>query len=181
MTPRRSFLASLAAPLLARAQSKGPAGLPKPDDPAYWSKVRDQFMLSKDKVFFNNGTIGAMPRVVFDKTVEHLRKMAVDVADWDYKPGDEWIGGYGPMPSIRAKTAALLNADPSEIALTENVTAGMSYLAAGMKLDPGSEILISDQEHPGGQSPWLNAAKRHGASVQVVRIPKPVTNADEAM
>ena len=38
-----------------------------------------------------------MPKVVLDRTVDHLRKMATDVADWDYKPGDEWIAGYGPM------------------------------------------------------------------------------------
>jgi len=155
--------------------------MPRDGDPAYWAKIRDQFMLAKDKVFFNNGTIGAMPRVVFEKTTEHLRKMATDVADWDYKPGDEWIGGYGPMTSIRAKTAALLHADPSEIALTENVTAAMSYLASGIEIEPGSEILISDQEHPGGQSPWLNAAKRNGARVVTVKIPKPADSADEVM
>jgi isopenicillin-N epimerase len=182
MTPRRSFLASLAVPLLTRAQSKSAApALPHADDAAYWSKIRDQFLLAKDKVFFNNGTIGAMPRVVFERTVEHLRKMATDVADWDYKPGEEWIAGYGPMTSIRTKTAALLHADASEIALTENVTAAMSYLAAGISIEPGSEILISDQEHPGGQSPWLNAAKRHGATVQMIRIPKPPAGPDEVM
>jgi isopenicillin-N epimerase len=184
MTPRRNFLTALAAPLLARpaaAQSKAAPGLPKPGDPAYWAKVRDQFLLARDKVFFNNGTIGAMPKVVLDRTVEHLRKMATDVADWDYKSGQEWIAGYGPMPEIRAKTARLLNAQPAEIALTENVTAAMSYVAAGLTLEPGTEILISDQEHPGGQCPWLNAAKRHGASVQMVHIPKPAENAAQVM
>ena len=183
MTLRRNFLASLAAPLLARAQSRGAGAgsLPHPDDPAYWARVRDQFPLARDKVFFNNGTIGAMPKVVLDRTVEHLRKMATDVADWDYKPGDEWIAGYGPMTEIRTKTARLLNAGVTEIALTENVTAAMSYVAAGLELEPGSEILISDQEHPGGQSPWLNAAKRHGGSVQTVHIPKPAESASEVM
>jgi len=184
MQPRRNFLTALAAPLLARsaaAQSKAAPGLPKPGDPAYWAKVRDQFLLARDKVFFNNGTIGAMPKVVLDRTVEHLRKMATDVADWDYKTGQEWIAGYGPMPEIRGKTARLLNAQPAEIALTENVTASMSYVAAGLTLEPGTEILISDQEHPGGQSPWLNAAKRHGASVQMVHIPKPAENAAQVM
>jgi selenocysteine lyase/cysteine desulfurase len=85
------------------------------------------------------------------------------------------------MPEIRGKTARLLNAQASEIALTENVTAAMSYVAAGLTLEPGSEILISDQEHPGGQCPWLNAAKRHGASVQTVHIPKPAENAAQVM
>src|SRR5258706_3605067 len=136
MTLRRSFLGALAAPLLARAQSKsGAAPMPRPDDPAYWGKIRDQFMLAKDKVYFNNGTIGAMPKVVLDRTVEHLRKMATDVADWDYKPGEEWIAGYGPMTQIRSKTAKLLNTASAEIALTENVTAAMSYVAGGLELE----------------------------------------------
>ena len=55
------------------------------------------------------------------------------------------------MTEIRGKTAALLNVGATEIALTENVTAAMSYVAAGFELERGSEILISDQEHPGGQ------------------------------
>src|SRR5260370_30296648 len=183
MTLRRNFLASLAAPLLARAQSRGAGAgvLPRPDDPAYWAKIRDQFPLARDKVFFNNGTIGAMPKVVLDRTVDHLRKMATDVAEWDCKPGDEWIAGCGPMAEIRGKTARLLHAGITEIALTENVTAAMSYVAAGLDLESGSEILISDQEHPGGQSPWLNAAKRHGGSVQTVHIPKPAESASEVM
>ena len=182
MTPRRSFLRSLttgiAAPLFAPA---GVPPLPAPSDPAYWNKIRDQFLLARDKVFFNNGTIGAMPKVVFERTVEHLRKMATDVADWDYKPGDEWIAGYGPFTAIRAKAAALLNCEASEIALTENVTAAMNYLAAGLTIEPGSEILITDQEHPGGQCPWLNVASRYHASVQMIRVPKPVNTPAEAM
>jgi len=106
--------------------------------------------------------------------------MATDLADWDYR-GADWIGGYGPATEIRAKAARLLNAETNEIALTENVTAAMSYVADGLELEPGSEILISDQEHPGGQSPWLNAAARNKATVQMVKIPKPANSASEVM
>jgi selenocysteine lyase/cysteine desulfurase len=182
MTGRRNFLRSLstgiAAPLLAPAAVPP---MPAPGDPAYWNKIRDQFLLARDKVFFNNGTIGAMPRVVVERTVEHLRKMATDVADWDYSPGNEWIAGYGPSTETRTKTAALLNCKPTEVALTENVTEAMNYLANGLTVEPGSEILITDQEHPGGQCPWLNVAARHHATVQMMRVPKPVESPEEAM
>src|SRR5690348_17517908 len=85
MTGRRNFLRSLtttlAAPFAVQAQSRGGAPpLPAHSDPAYWNKIRDQFLLARDKVFFNNGTIGAMPRVVYERTAEHLRKMATDIA-----------------------------------------------------------------------------------------------------
>jgi isopenicillin-N epimerase len=98
MTPRRRFLktvsvSALASELLSSpAQAQQPA-MPAAGDPAYWDRVRDQFLLARDKTFFNNGTIGAMPRVVMDRTVAHLRKLAVDVADWDYRSSPNWIGG----------------------------------------------------------------------------------------
>ncbi|MFY9727224.1 MAG: hypothetical protein WAJ87_17130, partial [Bryobacteraceae bacterium] len=94
MPHRRQFLQSvtasaLAAPWLPSAASaEDPTdapSLPSAADPAYWDKLRDHFLLARDKVFFNNGTIGAMPRVVLDRTVEHLRRMATDLADWDYR------------------------------------------------------------------------------------------------
>lgn len=182
MPNRRTFLKSastaLAAPLFSPAAPAVPP-LPRPDDPAYWSKIRDQFMLARDKVFFNNGTIGAMPRVVFERTVEHLRKMATDVADWDYR-GENWIAGYGDPKSVRSKAAKLLNADVKEVALTENVTCANSYVAAGLDLENGCEIVTSDQEHPGGQSPWLNAAKRHHGTVKKFALPKPAHSPEEA-
>jgi selenocysteine lyase/cysteine desulfurase len=183
MTNRRAFFqtvaaSAVAAPLLEQAART--QGLPKADDPAYWNRVRDQFMLARDKVFFNNGTIGAMPRVVFERTVEHLRKMATDVADWDYN-GPDWIGGYSDYKDIRAKAARLMNADLREVAFTENVTCANSYVASGLELEAGGEILMSNQEHPGGESPWSNAAKRRNGTVVKMELPKPIHDEDQVL
>jgi isopenicillin-N epimerase len=192
MWQRRNFLKALtssvlASPLVQKAglgQNAAGAllpGLPDPADPKYWDRVRDQFLLAKDKVFFNNGTIGAMPKVVVDRMVDHLRKMATDIADWDYVPGQEWISGYGPMTEIRTKAARLLNCDVKEIGLTENVTSGASYVAAGLELPPGSEILITNAEHEGGRSGWLLEAKRHKGVVTQVRLPENPIHDPEAV
>jgi selenocysteine lyase/cysteine desulfurase len=183
MPNRRNFLRSaLAAPLFTSASEAQQLALPAPpaklNDAAYWSKVRDQFSMARDKVFFNNGTVGAMPKPVVDRMVAEIHRMATDVAEWDYR-GTEWIGGYGDYPEIRGKVAKLINANEKEISLTENNTCSMSYLAAGVDLPPNSEILITDQEHPGGQSPWLNAAKRHGGTVVKAAIPKPAHSSEE--
>ncbi len=192
-TYRRNFLKSasssaLAVPFLSQmglGQNSTAVAMPTfppPDDPRYWDKVRDEFMLSRDKVFFNNGTIGAMPRVVFERNVEHLRKLAVDVADWDYRSDEtNWIGGYGPQKEIRAKAAGLLNASVPEIALTENVTAGVSFVASGLNLAPGAEILITNQEHEGGKSSWLVEAKRRKVIVTPVKMPAPVRDPEQVL
>jgi len=183
MTNRRNFLRSastsaFAVPLLVR---RGLASLPAPDDPHYWTDVRSQFLLAPDKVFFNTGTIGAMPRVVVEAVSAHLHKMATDIADWDYKPGAEWIAGYGPFTELRGKAARLLNADVKEVALTENVTAAASFVASGLDLPPGSEVLITDQEHAGGRSSWLVAARRRKIVVTPVKLANPIQGPEQVL
>lgn len=54
------------------------------DDPNYWKAIREQFSLSKDSVFFNPGTVGAMPKVVVQKMIDHLQYIASNVSDWAY-------------------------------------------------------------------------------------------------
>jgi isopenicillin-N epimerase len=184
MNARRSFLKSissaLAVPFFARNGAGQVPALPAPGDPEYWDKIRDQFLLARDKVFFNTGTLGAMPKAVFDRTVEHMRKVATDIADWDYR-GENWISGYSPDLSIRTKAARLVGADVKEIALTGNATEGMNFVAGGLDLEPGSEIVTSDQEHPGGICPWLLKQKRSKVVVKTVALPKPAHSPDEIL
>src|SRR5689334_10579134 len=106
MTTRRKALQSIglsafALPALASSINETPS-LPAQDDAAYWKKIRGQFMLDKDKVFFNPGTVGVMPRVVVDKMVEHVRYLASNVADWAYKNDnkEEFISGYNNLLGI---------------------------------------------------------------------------------
>src|ERR1041385_6888451 len=141
-----------------------------PEDPDFWKKVRGQFMLDKDKIFFNPGTVGAMPKVVVDKMTEHLKYISSGVADWAYKDDnkEEFISGYNNLMPIRKKVGQLINADALDIAMTDNVTNGMSYVANGITLQPGDEILTTDQEHSGGKSGFLLKEKRYGVVFKTV-------------
>src|SRR5260370_8948226 len=44
-------------------------------------------------------------------------------------------------------------------------------------MKPGDEVLMTDQEHPGGEQPWNLRAKRYGIVVKKIMLPKPVPNA----
>ena len=187
---RRSILKSLGMstvalttlPVFGKPVPMGTPPLPAADDPEYWKKIRSQFSLSKDKVFFNVGTVGAMPTVVVDKMTEMLRYHAENVADWAYKDDnkEEFISGYNNLMGIRTKVATLINAEtPGEIAMTDNVTNGMSYLANGITLQPGDEVLTTDQEHSGGKGGWELKAKRYGVVFKTVVVPKPAHSPKE--
>ncbi len=186
MTSRRKVIKSLsltalALPVFSNTSFSQIPGMPEADDPQYWAKIRDQFSLATDKVFFNPGTVGAMPRVVVDKMVEHVRYLAENIADWAYKDDnkEEFISGYNNLMSIRTKVAGLINATAAEIAMTDNVTNSMSYISNGITLQPGDEVLTTDQEHPGGKGGWLVKEKRFGIPFKTVAIPKPVHTSSE--
>jgi selenocysteine lyase/cysteine desulfurase len=192
MTTRRNVLKSLglsafALPTLANVEPSGNLGLyqsfPEQNDPDYWRKIRDQYMLAKDEVFFNPGTIGVMPRVVVERVSKHMNYMAMHVAQWAYKDdnAERFISGYQHLLFVRNKVAKLLNCDAKEIALTDNTTNAMSYIAQGMNLKAGDEIITSNQEHSGGISSWKVREKRDGASVKIVDIPKPISGNDEVI
>ncbi|NJN43259.1 MAG: hypothetical protein HC811_14570, partial [Flammeovirgaceae bacterium] len=133
MTSRRRVLKSiglsaLAIPSWSALGNDQTISFPIANDPEYWKKIRAQFMLSGDSVFFNPGTVGAMPRVVVEKMYDHMKYTAEHVADWAYKDDnkEEFISGYNNLLPIRTKVAKLINCDAAEVAMTDNVTNGMS-------------------------------------------------------
>lgn len=188
MTTRRNILksmglAALALPAMGFSNvSDKTEVMPSHDDKAYWKNLRKQFTLANDSVFFNPATVGAMPRIVVDKMTEHARYLAEHVTDWAYKDDnkEEFISGYNNLMGIRTKVAQLINATAAEIAMTDNVTHGMSYIANGLSLQPGDEVLTSDQEHVGGKSGFQLKEKRYGTVFKTVTLGKPIKNADEA-
>jgi isopenicillin-N epimerase len=186
--PRRSFVRGLAAlglwplagsPALASDPDLAPVagGLQNwvaEDDPGYWSWIRQQFSIPPDEAYFNTGTLGACPRTVLEAVTESMRDMEKTIAQYDYRPEhSEYIAGYRPQAALRKKAGGILNATAEEIALVQNATMAINFVANGLELKPGDEVLLTDQEHPGSMGPWDLRAKRQGIVVKKLPIPVP--------
>jgi selenocysteine lyase/cysteine desulfurase len=65
--------------------------------------------------------------------------------------------------------------------LLRNATEANSYIANGIDMKPGDEVLMTDQEHPGGEQPWQLKAKRYGIVVRKVALPLPVRDASQVL
>lgn len=189
MLNRRSFLGSaVAAALLARkggaetASYAAPkrAAWPPPvfqDDESYWRTLRREFTIPPDEAFFNTGTLGSPPRIVQQSVTDHLQQVAATVAHWDYRPEHpDYFAGYRPEIELREKLAALVGAEAEEIALTQNATFGANYVANGLDLHAGDEVIMTSLEHVGCESPWQLKAKRYGIYVKKVAVPVPPQN-----
>src|SRR5262245_53286123 len=70
-TRLRAFGGQTLAPALSLDALK-PTG---PLDEAYWWKVRSQFNVVDGLTYMNNGTLGPMPRAVFDANDRYLREI----------------------------------------------------------------------------------------------------------
>src|SRR5581483_9478938 len=192
MLNRRQFLtttssgvaASLALrPTLAAQLEKAPSSMPdstlyKSNEDAYWAEMRKQFLIPPDEVYLNNGTVGSRPapvlKAIFDgyNTTEKM-----DQQD----PEDYPIWGYASWNEFRDPLAEFLGCTRDEIALVRNATEGNSYIANGIDMQPGDEVLMTDQEHPGGEHPWNLRAKRYGVVVKKVALPKPVKDSQQVL
>lgn len=188
MASRRTFLGSAIATVLLGGAKSRPAEAAAPkrgamppsvfqDDEAYWRTLRREFTIPADEAFFNTGTMGSSPRVVQDALVDHLRMKDATIAHWDYRAEHpDYFAGYRPELELRTKIAQLVGADPDEIALTQNATFGANYMANGLVLRPGDEVIMTNQEHVGCESPWQLRAKRYGIYIKKVTVPMPPEN-----
>jgi len=191
MTDRRHFLSRAGAAALLLPAASLPAGqadgrppaLPAPDlylrdEEAYWTAVRKLFVIPADEVYLNNGTVGSCPwpvlQGVFDGYLE-TEKMAQD------DPEDYPIWGYGPWNEFRDPLARFIGCSRDELALVRNATEANSYIANGVDLKAGDEVLLSDQEHPGGEQPWNLRAKRYGIVVKKFELPRPPASAADVL
>lgn len=121
-------------------------------------------LLPDGYVHLQTGGVGAMPRPVFDATVEAMTAVECDPVGETYGPG------IGRIDKVRAKAAGLLGCTADDIILTNSATAGMFLVAQGLGFRPGERILTTDHEHPAGRLGWEWAARRYGAIVDTIAI-----------
>ena len=130
--------------------------------------LRSQFPSLKNKIYFNYGGQGPLPKPALDNIVkswETIQKIGPFTNNvWDFI-GKEII-------STKQLLSKILGVNPKNIALSENISTGMVLPLWGIKLEPDDELIISDCEHPGIVAACREFTKRSNSKLTIFPIQK---------
>jgi selenocysteine lyase/cysteine desulfurase len=141
-------------------------------DGVYWDELRKQFLFEEGIIMMNNGTVGPMPKPVFNSLIHCFKVQCTN-------PFDVYAFIPRKIEEVRNKLANFIGASPDEVVITRNTTEGMNFVAGGLDLGDGDEVILSTMEHPGGTHPWRLKAKRYGITIKEVPIGLPPKSVDE--
>jgi isopenicillin-N epimerase len=183
MLARREFLqrAAIGAAILgipiARAEQMFSQDIPLPaqgllasDPERYWAELRRQWLLASDRVNLNCGSVGCTPLPILRAMIDHIL-----FAETYREPAYPWFGyeENTRLRDLRDSLATFLHCKRDELALVRNATEANNVVCNGFDMKPGEEVLMTDQEHPGGKCCWEQKAARFGTKISYVPLPKP--------
>ena len=129
---------------------------PKPMD-----RHRQQFPALTNKIYFNYGGQGPMPRSAMDAITnaqEYIQRQGPFSTEVN-----AWI--VQEIHLTRQAIAAELGAPTETITLTEDVTVGCNIALWGIDWQAGDHLLLSDCEHPGIVATAQEIKRRFGVEV----------------
>ena len=118
---------------------------------------RKQFPIFDQKIYLSSCSQGALARPV-------EAALQAFMESW-HTHGNPWEIWVGELEKLRAQFARLINARPSEIAVTFSVSTALNSLASSMDYSARATVVLSDFDFPTMGHVWM-AQRRRGAQVR---------------
>ena len=126
---------------------------------------RKHFPAVSNGVFTNVAQRGLIPTPVYDSITNYLTSRT-DLT-WSKEQA------FTMVEETRESFASFVNASPSEIAFTKNVSEGINLVAGAISWNQGDKVILCpDLEHPANVFPWYNVAKLHDVEISSVPASK---------
>ena len=129
-------------------------------DPA---ALRAEFPVFEQLAYMNAGTCGPVPAAAVAAMQAVLAQAAGEGRSQAY-----FTAALYTRRRLRAGYAELLGAAADDVALTTSTSEGIVRVLGALDLQPGDEVLTSDEEHPGLLGPLAAARAQRGLAVRAV-------------
>ncbi len=135
-----------------------------------WTEFRRLMPVARKWAYFDHAAVAPLPTPAGEAVAAWARE-AVEEGD------TVWLRWSQQVEAVRKTAAALIAAQPEEIALVPNTTAGVNFVAEGYPWQAGDNVVMLANEFPTNQYPWLNLASR-GVEARRVAVENGVVDLD---
>jgi len=122
------------------------------------------FDIPADITYLNAASLSPIPRLVRDAGAQGLQRK---VTPWNFTRASF----YDIVEAARAEAAALIGAQPGDIAIVGSASYGIATAARNLKPPSGSVVLTLAEEHPSPVYVWIRLAAEGGAAHE--EVPRP--------
>src|SRR5262245_41199276 len=142
-------------------------------DESYWRDIQQAFTLDRTIINLNNGYTCPSPRVVHEALKRYL-----DISN-QAPIHFMWNMLEPNVESVRRKLAAEAGCDGEELAITRNASEGLQIAQLGIDLQPGDEVLTTNQDYGRMLDTWEQRVRRDRIKLTKLSFPVPTTNVGE--
>ncbi|RKH39360.1 aminotransferase class V-fold PLP-dependent enzyme [Corallococcus sicarius] len=134
--------------------------------------LRSHWSLDPQVVFLNHGSFGACPTAVLQHQSELRARLESEPVRFLAREAEPLLD------EARSVLGAFVGADADDLAFMPNATTGVNTVLRGLRLQPGDELLVTDNEYNASRNALDVACAAMGAKVVVATLPWPVPSAD---
>jgi isopenicillin-N epimerase len=142
-------------------------------DEDFWFEIQQAFTLDRTFINLNNGGVSPSPRVVQEAMRRYL-----DLSN-EAPVHTMWRLLEPQIESVRRRLATSFGCDPEEMAITRNASEALETCILGLDLQPGDEVLTTNQDYPRMLTSWRQREKRDKIVLKMISFPTPPRNLGE--
>ena len=139
------------------------------EDESYWSEIQRAFDVDRTMINLNNGGISPTPSHVLEGMIRDLKftnELPVE---------HMWRVLEPRIESVRRDLAREFGCDPEEMAITRNASESNEIMIFGLDLQPGDEVVISNQNYGRMITAWEQRVRRDRIVLKQIafKVPPP--------
>lgn len=119
-----------------------------------------EFPVCREKIFLAHAGVCSLPKRVADAIADCANQSTL---------GDQEAFMLSKLDEARKLAAQMVHCTPEEIALVGPTSLALSFVAAGLRIRRGDNILIYHDDYPSNVYPWMALAER-GVQVRLLNI-----------
>lgn len=137
--------------------------------------MKEHFLLNPEITYLNHGSFGACPKPVFDDYQKWQLELESEPVQFILKNSADYL------KSSKLALAKYINCAPEDFYFTVNPTHAINTVMRSLNLQPGDEILSTDQEYGAMDRTWNFYSKKTGVKYVQSHISLPIVSKQQIL